>query len=367
MKKKIASILLLNLSLILIPQAAYSTVPNENLANTLELQRLKYGNNAVVIGDINTSITETIKLKPDTAEFSITYITEGSSPNDASNRNTANMKALNQYLNQLGIKNEDLTTIAYQNYEHEQQQPIADKSKRYNSKFAVNVNMTNKQFFDAVKLFDKNNIDDIKQRVDNNAYIFSLEANGDSADQAKQLAQQKYQLIINELAKLGINDISVASYDNQVISPKTETVKKYYVRNTLQVKVNNFDLIGKIIVKAQELKMTVNNDISYNVSELEKNRILAQYEQSIYDKLTAKAARLLGKQYQLGVPTHLNSDENSHIYSIQPRNYSYSQKVLNAGQAQSFIADSVDIQPPSEFSITLTMSGSFEIVKILTQ
>jgi len=366
MKKKLLFILLLNLSIAPISQAAASPIANDSLVNILEFQKIKYGNNAIVIGDINTSITETIKLKPDTAEFSISYITEGDTPNDASNRNAADMKKLNDYLKQLGIKNDDLTTIAYQNYENEKQQPLVDKSKRYNSKFTVNANITNDQFFNVIKLLDKNNINDIKQNPDEKFYIFTIEEDSDSADKAKQLTQQKYHLIINELNKLGISDISVAGYDNQVISPKTEMVKKYYVQNTIQIKVNDFALMGKIIAKAQDLKMMVNNDMSYSVSEAEKNRVLALHEQAIYKKLAAKATRLLGQQYQLGVPTNLSSDENSNIYSIQPRNYAYTRTMLNAGQAQNFVADKIDIQAPSEFSITLTMSGSFEVLKSVT-
>lgn len=61
------------------------------------------------------------------------------------------------------------------------------------------------------------------------------------------------------------------------------------------------------------------------------------------------------------MPTNLSSDENS--YTIQPRNYGYSRAMINAGQSQLFDADNINIQTPSEFTITLTMSGSFEIIK----
>ncbi|WP_392551509.1 SIMPL domain-containing protein [Orbus wheelerorum] len=366
MKKKLLFVLLLNLGITSVSHAAQSVIAHDDSNNILELQRLKYGNDAIVIGNINTSISETIKIKPDTAEFSITFITEGTTPTIASNSNATGMKMLNEYLNKLGIKNDDLTTVAYQNYENEKQQPTADQAKRYNSTFTVHANMTNDQFFNALKLLDKNNINDIKQNPESKFYIFNIEESSDSIDKAKQLTQQKYQRIINELNKLGISNISIAGYDSKAISDKTELVKKYYVQNTIQIKVADFTLIGKIIAKAQELKMMVNNDMNYQVSDSEKNRVLAQYEQAIYNKLAAKATRLLGQQYQLGFPTNLNSDENSNIYSVQARNYGYTQKMLSA-QAQNFTEDSIDIQPPSEFSITLTMSGSFEVIKAIKQ
>lgn len=365
MKIKLIAALLLNLTLVAVLQAEPLPPTSNNSAEFLEWQQLKYGNNAIAVGNINTSVTEVIKLKPDTAEFTITYSTEGSTPNDASNRNIAGMKQLNDYLNQLGIKKDDLTTVAYQNYQNEQPQPLSDQAKQYSSTFTINININNNQFLDVVKLLDENNINDIKQDHYNSYYVFNITAIGDSANNAKQQAQAKYQQIANALNKLGQNVISIAAYDNQLISPQTELVKKYYVLNTLKIKVTNFDVLGKIISKAQELKMIVNNDMNYTVSEAEQDRILAQYQQTIYQKLAAKATRLLGQQYQLGVATNLNSNENSNLYNIQPRNYSYNKRMFNTAQIQNFVADDVDIQSPSEFTISLTMSGNFEIVKTI--
>lgn len=366
MKKKLLLVLLLNLGALSMSPSNAAIANNDNPNTGLELQQLKYGNGYLAVGNINTSITDQIKLKPDTAEFSITYITEGTTPNDASNRNAENMKKFKEYLIQLGLKDDNLTTVAYQNYENEKQQPVGNKSMQYKSTFTINLSITNKQFFDVVKLLDENNINDIQQDSYQKYYIFKIQQISDTAEKAKQLNQQKYQQIVAQLNKLGINDITVAGYDNQVVSPSSEMVKKYYVQNTTEIKVTNFDLLGKIISKAQELKMMVNNDMHYSVSATEKDRILAEHEQVIYQKLADKATRLLGKQYQLGIPTNLNSHDNN-IYEVQPRSYGYSRSMINASQSQNFMADEVDIQTPSEFSMTLTMTGTFEIVKKIAQ
>lgn len=361
MKKKLLIALLFNLGVISMSHANIAPNIISPATDTLEFQQLKYGKNAIAVGEINTSVTNIIAVKPDTAEFSVTYVTEGETPNDASNRNAKNMKTFNEYLNQLGISDDNLTTIGYQNYQQEQQHVIDNPAKRYTSTFTVYLDIDNKQFFDVVNVLDQNQINGIRQDNDNKYYLFKIQGTSDSESSAKQLSQQKYQLIVNQLNKLGINNISVASYDTVIASPESETVKKYYVQNTIKIKVNDFTLLGKIIAKAQELKMTVNNDMNYSVSESAKNAVLAKYEQTIYQELAAKATRLLGQQYQLGVPSTLNSTENS--YDLQPRNYGYNRAMVNVGQSQLFEAQDIDIQAPTEFTISLTMSGTFEIIK----
>lgn len=37
--------------------------------------------------------------------------------------------------------------------------------------------------------------------------------------------------------------------------------------------------------------------------------------------------------------------------------------MVNVGQSQLFEAQDIDIQAPTEFTISLTMSGTFEIIK----
>lgn len=367
MKKTILFALLINLGVATMSNA---NTPENGLISTqpqIDYEQLKYGNDRFAIGEINVSVTETITLKPDTATFSITYITEGDTPNDASNRNANNIKKLNDYLMELGINQDNLTTIGYQNYENEKEQPIDNAAKRFSSTFTIHLNIDNEHFFDVVKVLDEHQISDIKLDDSHQFYVFNIQEINESANQAKQRNQQKYQQIVKQLKQLGINEISVAGYDNQMVSSENELVKKYYVQNTQLIKVNNFEQLGKIITKAQELKMMVNNDFNYSVSEKEKNRILEQYEQTMYDKLAAKATRLLGQHYQLGVPTSLASNQDNHFYSVQPRDYGYSRTMVNAGQSQMFEAQAVDIQSPSEFTITLTMSGIFEIVMNIYQ
>lgn len=53
----------------------------------LRLNEMKYGEKQVAVGSINVTHLENIRLKPDTAEFSVTYLTEGTTPNAASNQN----------------------------------------------------------------------------------------------------------------------------------------------------------------------------------------------------------------------------------------------------------------------------------------
>lgn len=369
MKKRLLLVVLLNLGIGSISQV-HGTITNQNLSPFIELEQLKYGTGLIAIGNIDTSVTERIKLAPDTVEFSITYITKGATPNEASNYNVINMKKFNDYLNQLGIKEDNLTTIGYQTYKNKKTKPIKTESKQYQSAFTVNIQIDTEQFFKVIGVLDNNDIDDLKQDSERKFYVFNIVETADTLEKAKQLTQDKYKSIINQLNELGVNDVLVSEYNNQIVPPDTETVKVYYVQNTVMVKVNDFDLVGKVIAKAQEFDMKINNDITYSVSESAKERALEQHAQTIYNKLIAKATRLLGQQYQLGVPVSLSSIEDSNMYAVdtsQSYNYNYySRTMLKTGQDPLSQAEDVNIQPPSEFEFILTMSGSFEIVKKIT-
>lgn len=390
MQKKLLVVLLLNLGLIsaafaevdsisepepsttffsptIQPFAPISQPLTTEALTSLQLQELKYGKGFIAIGNISTSITEKIAIKPDTADFSITYITEGSTPNDASNRNATNMKKLNEYLNELGIKDDNLTTVSYRNYEQEKYQTDDNSEQGYVSTFTIQLDIDKNKFLDVVKLLDENQINDIQQDSYHKYYQFKIKGFSDSEDKAKQISQNKYQSIVLKLYKLGMKNISIARYDTEEAKPDSTRVKKYYVSNTIKIKVNNLESIGKIITKAQELKMTVNNDINYSVSESKKNEEIAKYEQTIYSKLAAKAFRLVGQQYQLGVATNLSTDDgdnnNNNNYYLQSSRYGFSGAMINSGQVQNFAADSVEIQLPSEFTMMLTMKGTFEIIQ----
>lgn len=368
MNKILLLSILINLGIASASYAQSPSINNNIIEQQLVLDQLKYGTNYISIGNISVHIIEKVKLSPDTAEFSITYLTEGSTPNEASNRNASNMKKLVEYLNELGITEKDLTTLSYQNYEKIQQQPIANVEGGLNkTTLTAHVSIEKNKFFDALKLLEDNGIYDLKHVSSyDGIYQFKMTEIGNDADTTKKLAQDKFKTLESLLKKLNIQKLTIEEYRNDKIDPGTETIKKYYVKNTVKIKVTHFDHLGKIIAQAQELKMTVNNDINYSVSNEAKNSIIQSYESGILAKLTAKAERLLGSnqsRYQLGVPMSLNSGENDSSDSYRPRHYAYSESVVNAGQTQLFSADNVEIQPPSEYELTLSMSGTFEIVK----
>lgn len=365
MKHKLLLIVLLNLAILPLANAQKQSDENQLL-----LQEYKYGKGFISVGNINLTVNDKFKVKPDVAEFTVTYKTEGNSYKEASDKNAVTMKEFNQFLLDSGLKKADLTTVSYRNLERQIEQPIKTKTVQYQSSYVVQLYINQNLFFKVTEILDKNGIHNIKQNnYDFNLkqsgnishYVFNLQEVESSREKAKQLVQQKYQNIVDELKKLGDNTITVSAYDNQENTQDTnaELVKKYYVLNTLALKVKNFDLIGKIMAKAQALNISVNNDLSYSVSDEVLENTLQQHEKMLYKKLEEKADRLLGNHYQLGVANYLNYTATDD-FPIQKNPRLYAQSLV---AQEASIDNKIDIQTPEDLELTLTMEGSFEIVR----
>lgn len=362
------TLLITLLSLATLPAFSAKCSPfNDNSANTtIELSQLKYGRDFISVGNISASVNQKIKLSPDTAQFSITYISEGKTPNDASNRNAENMKKLNAYLHELGLSKNDLTTVAYQNYEQSSQQKIANSSSELNqSSITASADIGQDQVFSAIQLLETNNILNLEINQHTRLYNFKVTEVDNRSEVAMKRVKERYQKIEKLLNDMGVNKLTILNYENSKISAETEMVKRYYVTNTIKVKVVNFDNLGKIITKAQELKMNVNNDMEYSVSDEARNKAIRDNEETILKILMVKAQRLLSSSpnsdYQLGHPITLTSGAPTSISSYRPR--SVMPSVTNSGQVQSFAASDIQIQPPSEYEITVSLSGTFDIIK----
>ncbi|MFD1260962.1 SIMPL domain-containing protein [Entomomonas asaccharolytica] len=332
----------------------------------IELNKLKYGMDLVAVGSINVNVAEKLTLKPDTVEFSIKYTTEGTTPSEASDRNTTNMKTLTSYLQQLAIKQKDLTTVGYKNYEKTSAQPLTKTdSQQYQTLLTVNVTIPSNKFYDVVKVLELQGISNLDKVKDtDNVYSFVISEIANSYDTTKQQAEKKYQTITEQLNTTGINQFTIEKYNNKEADQPTKEIKTYYVENTIKIRAYKFDDLGKIIAKAQELKMNVNNDFRYSVSDETKNKAIAELESKLLTKLQDKAKRSLSSgDYQLGAPQNLNIS-NSDGGGIYPRNYyAESDAMVNTMVMKSSAGAQVDIQPPSEFEIMVNMNGNFDIIK----
>ncbi|WP_392565240.1 SIMPL domain-containing protein [Utexia brackfieldae] len=336
----------------------------DSIQSQLELDSLLYGAQLISVGQLNTSVTENIKLKPDTATFSITYLTQASDSVEAANQNAEGMKSLNSYLTDLGISSSDLVTTSYRNYANIQpsdsKQPV-----RYQTQLSVLLDIAQPRFFDVVNLLATYDISDLKRVEGEDYYTFTISQSADSADQSKQAVNQTYQQIASKLKKLSLEDIVLQNYSNSTLPISAEPVKTYFVENTLQIKVKDFDQLGKIIAKAQSLKMNVNDDIEYSVSNEAKEAALAKQETTLLGKLTEKAKRLLTQQdYQLGVANHLQFSElGANLPIVQPRYNLYAKSQPIAMMTDASDNSQINIQPPSEFELTVMLSGQFSILK----
>lgn len=362
MRKTFILILLLNICSLFPSQA--KNINNElNISNAyLELQQLKYGKNLIQVGEITSTIIDSIKLKPDTVEFSVTLETEGTTPTEASNLNVDTMKKLKSYLNTLNITDDNLVTVDYKNSQKITEKP--DNQENINYQATLNVVLTiddNDSFINLNKTLDKYKINNVSQIDDDkltNYYQFNIATQGNSESSAKEDLYNKYTNIASELKKIGLTNVSIKSASVDQVEPKTIDEKRYYVNNTTKIKINKLDLIGKIIAKAQELNLQVNNDIAYSVSPEAEQAAVKDHEMLLLNKLTTKIERLLAKQYVLGAPISLK---------LESRNLEqpplYQQSAYRSSKKDMLLMSDVDINTPPEYEITLILSGSFATLK----
>ncbi|MDR1912245.1 MAG: SIMPL domain-containing protein [Helicobacteraceae bacterium] len=361
MKKVISAVLL---SQFLALSAANGAEMNE----VIKLNELKYGVNTISVGTISVTYGEKIKLEPDVAQFSVTYLTEGATPNTASNQNVKNMTAFKAYLKSLGVSDSDITTLDYKNFERTEK-TYTQKSE-YNAELSVIFEMQTDSFYKVIKLLDQYGISNLKKDSYSEKYFFTIAANGASENAARTRVQELYEKLETPLKNSGfIRNLGVKEYDiNKNDKDRaSEEIKKYYSSNQIRIKLSNFENIGKIYAKAQELKMNVNNDLFYFVSDERKQKRIGEYESKLFEKLQERAKRLIGnKEYSLGAPSNLSistvaaDDSRYRNYRGYDQNY-----VTNSANAitQTQAAQTIDINPPSDYEIAITINGSFDITK----
>lgn len=145
--------------------------------------------------------------------------------------------------------------------------------------------------------------------------------------------------------------------------------RHHHVYNTLQIKINKLDVVSKIITKAQELKIKVNDDIFYSVSPDAIERAINDHERLLLNKLINKVERLLTKQYLVGDPKYLDmrkADYEQQSPKRRERFYGAMNMAMAPGSDDN-ATNKINIYAPSDFEIQLTLLGRFEIIKKVTQ
>ena len=159
---------------------------------------------------------------------------------------------------------------------------------------------------------------------------------------------------------MGLTNFSIKSSSVSQIDTDTINEQRYFVNNTLKIKINKLNLIGKIIAKAQELKMQVNNDIFYSVSPEAIQTAVKKHETLLLNQLTSKVERLMAEKYVLGAPISLEL-QSRYPEALYERNNFRRNHMMSEMASMRYI--DVDIYTPPEYEITLTLSGSFETLK----
>ena len=366
MKKTLIFIILLNIGTSF---TCYSANIRNINNNEPKVEQLIYGKNLIPVGEIEASITDSIKLKPNTVEFSVTLDTEASTLDEASNINAKTMKEFKDYLATLNIRDNNLITTDYGSYIQNNYEEVSQEDALYKATLTLSININdNEKFLELNKLLDKYNINNV-QRLNNNeknnSFLFSIFENAITANKAKDMVYQKYTTITNELKNIQLDNFSIIESDTELASPKKIDKKQHHVYNSVQIKINKLDAVEKIIAKAQELKIKVNNDIFYSVSPDAIERAINDRERLLLNKLISKAERLLTKEYMVGDPKYLDM-KNANYEQQAPKRWERSFQAKNMAMlsvANDDEANKINIYAPPELEIQLTLSGKFETLK----
>lgn len=342
----------------------------------------QYGTDKLVVGQLsNISVTEIIKTTPDIAEFSVTYLTSGSTAAESSDKNAKNMEKLKEYLKTLGIQKSDLETLNYRNYSSSESEivQVGPKKEEYEVVQNVEVYMPVNLFYQVLDILEMYGIDTLDTMNSNSGsdlsrlYVFKMIEKNNNKDEARRQMEMKFNTIKSKLEELGIKtpEITYYSNDKKDFTKTEKKIKKtYFVENTLKLKVRNFENLGKIISKSEELNMRISSEINYSLSDEKQDQVMKEKEKEIFEKLLSKVDRILNvSKYSSGDPVILSFNENG--INFRPNNLNYS---INSNYVNNFSVKSYDqnesngtsevvIQTPSEYEITLTLSGNFDILK----
>ncbi|MDR1285211.1 MAG: SIMPL domain-containing protein [Campylobacteraceae bacterium] len=333
----------------------------ESAGDFQKISELKYGRSQIPVGTIGVQYSEELSLKPDIAQFSITYLTEGYTPNNASNRNVQNMNELKKYLKSIKIEDKDITTLSYMNYQQTVYEVLDNKDKRFETEITIWIDAPKRSIYNVIELLEKHGINNFNKDDYDNGYYFTITDIASSATLSRKNAQNSLDKISQALEKSGVDEIDIKEYKTEQVR---QDVKKYFVANTIRIKTSDFDNVGKVFAKAQELKMSVNNDLDYSVSTEQRQKAEKEVEERLFAKLQEKAKRTVERNgYFVGAPSHLN------IQTLDYNNeYDYGYRgdmMANSKQLQdeSQIANEIDVNPPSEYKITFVVNGSFDILQ----
>lgn len=350
--------------------SAVHSFPNSNNLNVtdayLELEKSKYGNGLVPVGTIDVKHIEMITLKPDVVNFSVTVNSEGLTLTEASEINDKKIKEFKDYLIKLGVSDKSLTTVRYENQEKIIYKKDTGIEQQYRASYSMAIEIEdNDSLLEIKEVLSQHNIYDLQiepKTKNSNSYYFTIYAIANSEKEADKKARDIYYAIVEKLNKLNLDTTSIEATDVSAYVPDELQEKHQMITHRLAISTDKIGEIGKIIGKAQELDIIVNNDTRYDVSRKAMQKAIEDVEPLLLQKLEDKATSFLSKKYVLGAPTRIDITDLAIIEALNDNN-NYSRE--GSSEARMGIGEdkSVDISIQSEQKMQLFITGTFEMLK----
>ncbi|OGZ18221.1 MAG: hypothetical protein A2V72_02670 [Candidatus Nealsonbacteria bacterium RBG_13_37_56] len=190
--------------------------------------------------------------------------------------------------------------------------------------------------------------------------MVGIEESGGSISTVQNSVNQKSKSLVEAFKKLGIaeSDIKTQSYNvypeyDYRVSP--QKVNGYRISTTYLVKIKDFDKINEAIVIATNTGANVIGNVSFEVNDETKNKVLTQAREEAVTKAKEKA-QSLAKAAGVTLGKIINITEDSSPIRPYPLT---ADKAFGLGGAETIVETPEII--PGETEFTVTVSVSWEI------
>lgn len=186
---------------------------------------------------------------------------------------------------------------------------------------------------------------------------FGIEESGVSLKSVQDSVNQKSKNLVKELKKLGIEekDIKTSAYNlypDYDYEVKPVKITGYRVSTNYDIKVRNFDKVNEVLLKGTEAGANVVGNVSFELSNEEKDKAVEKARQEAVEKAKEKA-KSLAKAAGISLGKIINISES--------QGYEYPGPIaLKSAVGSGGAGVEPDIKP-GETEVTVNISISWEI------
>ena len=293
------------------------------------LSVFSFGANENLVRKISVTGNAEREIMPDLAKINFKVEVKGKNLNQATNDVNKKVEKFKNDLRARRISLENLETKAFYNRkgtEYENDEDILDvktvpnknvkkidkNPTSYDVRMSMLVKNTDFNKISAlIDLEDGDNLQSIQKNFDENTFVFNINENGTTVDQALNKVFNKLNTSRRKLISAGIpeSDIILSDYAIRENYTENKGTKKdvYYVTDEFVLTTKNIKELNTIISIADDNGININGSINFDLSD--KDRIESEMYKEAYNQTKQKAESILrSSKMKLGEPIIVSED-----------------------------------------------------------